>query len=111
MGSISSYFRAISDPTRQKILLLLEERERSVGELVSEFSLCQPTISRHLNVLKQAGLVGARREGQQVYYSLDCSTIRQCCTAYFSRFSCCSDFFLSPLKETSFREGGEPDAS
>ncbi|MHB0975823.1 MAG: ArsR/SmtB family transcription factor [Candidatus Aquicultorales bacterium] len=90
---IAEFFRAISDPTRQSILLLLEEREMSVGELVAEFSLSQPTISRHLNVLKQAGLVASRRDGQQVYYSLISSNIRQCCTSYFSRFNCCSDFF------------------
>lgn len=107
MAKTEALFRAISDPTRQKILLLLEEKERCVGELVSEFSLSQPTVSRHLNVLKQAGLVTDRREGQQVYYSLDCCNIRRCCTDYFSKFSCCSDIFPNPDKTGRQCEGGE----
>jgi len=83
----------MSDETRQKILLLLEERERCVSELVQEFDLSQPTISRHLGVLKRAGLVNARREGQQVYYSLNSKGIRDCCVHFFGCFKVCACFF------------------
>jgi len=88
-----AFFRAISDETRQRILLLLEERERCVSELVEEFDLSQPTISRHLAVLKNAGLVKSRREGQNVYYSLNEEWLRCCCADFFCCFSCCAPFF------------------
>ncbi|MDE3069916.1 MAG: winged helix-turn-helix transcriptional regulator [Acidobacteriota bacterium] len=83
-------FQAISHEVRQRLLVLLQERERSVGELVEEFELSQPTISRHLGVLKRAGFVKDRRAGQQVFYSLDEEGIRTCCVEFFSRFQCCA---------------------
>lgn len=55
---------AIADPTRRRIVELLAERERSSGELVAEFDLSAPAISQHLNVLRAAGLVTTRVEGQ-----------------------------------------------
>lgn len=87
------FFQAMSDQTRQKILLLLEKKDRNVSELVKEFNLSQPTISRHLLVLKQADLVSSRREGQQVYYSLNKDWMKNCCACYFGSFECCADFF------------------
>ena len=64
-------FKALSDPTRREILRLLGERDRTAGELVGQFSVSQPAISRHLAVLRGAGLVRATRAGQSVVYSLD----------------------------------------
>jgi DNA-binding transcriptional ArsR family regulator len=55
---------AIADPTRRRIVELLAVRERTAGELVAEFSLSAPAISQHLKVLRQAGLVTVRAEGQ-----------------------------------------------
>ena len=55
---------AIADPTRRRIVELLAERERTAGELVAEFDLSAPAISQHLNVLREAGLVTTRAEGQ-----------------------------------------------
>jgi len=71
-----SAFKALSDATRREILRLLAQRPRTVGEVVERFSLSQPAISRHLAVLRQAGLVAARREGQSVVYTLD-TTVMQ----------------------------------
>ena len=71
-----SAFKALSDPTRREILRLLGRREMSVGEIVDHFSMSQPSISRHLAVLRSAGLVTARREGQNVVYGLD-TTVMQ----------------------------------
>ena len=84
------FFQAVSHDVRQRILMLLQERERSVGELVAEFDLSQPTISRHLAVLKRAGLVRDRRAGQQVFYALNEEGIRTCLVEFFSRFRCCA---------------------
>ena len=55
---------AIADPTRRRIVELLAARERTAGELVAEFYLSAPAISQHLNVLREAGLVTTRAEGQ-----------------------------------------------
>jgi ArsR family transcriptional regulator, arsenate/arsenite/antimonite-responsive transcriptional repressor len=71
-----SAFKALSDPTRREILRLLGRGEMSVGEIVDRFAMSQPSISRHLAVLRAAGLVTARREGQNVVYVLD-TTVMQ----------------------------------
>jgi DNA-binding transcriptional ArsR family regulator len=55
---------AIADPTRRRIVELLAERDRTAGELVNEFDVSAPAISQHLNVLREAGLVTTRAEGQ-----------------------------------------------
>jgi DNA-binding transcriptional ArsR family regulator len=55
---------AIADPTRRRIVELLAVRERTAGELVKEFDMSAPAISQHLNVLREAGLITTRAEGQ-----------------------------------------------
>ncbi len=55
---------AIADPTRRRIVELLAERDRTSGELVDEFDVSAPAISQHLNVLREAGLVTTRADGQ-----------------------------------------------
>lgn len=62
---------AIADPTRRRIVELLALRERTAGELVEEFDLSAPAISQHLNVLREAGLVVTRAEGQSRIQSLN----------------------------------------
>ena len=71
-----SAFKALSDPTRREILRLLSERDLTVNEIVAEFGLSQPAISRHLGVLRAAGLVTALRQGQNVLYSLDTTVVQ-----------------------------------
>lgn len=62
---------AIADPTRRRIVELLAQRERTTGELVEEFDISAPAISQHLNVLRTAGLVVTRAEGQTRIQSLN----------------------------------------
>ena len=62
---------AIADPTRRRIVELLAVRDRTAGELVEEFDLSAPAISQHLNVLREAGLVVTRAEGQKRIQSLN----------------------------------------
>jgi DNA-binding transcriptional ArsR family regulator len=62
---------AIADPTRRRIVELLAVRERTAGELVQEFEMTAPAISQHLNVLREAGLVTTRAEGQSRIQSLN----------------------------------------
>ena len=64
-------FKAIADPTRREILRLLRHGERTAGELARHFDMAKPSVSHHFSVLKQADLIMARREGQQIYYSLN----------------------------------------
>lgn len=63
--------QAIADPTRRRIVELLAVRERTAGELVEAFDLSAPAISQHLNVLREAGLVKTRAEGQSRIQALD----------------------------------------
>ena len=64
-------FAAIADPTRREILALLRRGEQPAGALVEALALPQPNVSKHLRVLKQAGLVRIRIEGPRRFYSLD----------------------------------------
>ena len=70
MTPIAETFEVVAEPTRRRILDLLVERERSVGELVESLSISQPGVSKHLRVLKDAGLVQVRREAQRRWYGL-----------------------------------------
>jgi len=66
----SGVFRALADPTRRQILQDLRAGELAAGEIVARFKISGPSISRHLTVLKAAGLVTERREANRIYYSL-----------------------------------------
>ena len=64
-------FKALNDQTRRDILELLKKRDMTAGEIADEFSFSKPTISHHLDLLKQAGLVESLKQGQFIYYSLN----------------------------------------
>ncbi len=100
MADFCRMFQAIADDHRQRILFLLEEHERCVGELVDRFPLSQSAVSKHLAVLKNAGLVDNRRSGQQVIYSLNRQNLQDFCRDYFSRFECCYSLFAQRNGET-----------
>lgn len=87
--TLSPALRALSDPTRLKIMLMLEGRRRTVGEIVRFFELSQPTISRHLQSLDDAGLVRREKEGQRVYYSLNAEKLGEVCLCLAASFPCC----------------------
>lgn len=67
---MSDPFDALAEPTRRRILDLLLERPRLVGELTDQLGLTQPGTSKHLRALREAGLVRARRDGQRRWYEL-----------------------------------------
>lgn len=67
----ASPFAVLSEPARRRILDLLRERPRSVGEITDALGLSQPGTSKHLRVLREAGLVGVRRDAQRRWYELD----------------------------------------
>jgi DNA-binding transcriptional ArsR family regulator len=80
------FCRALGDDTRQGILQMLLEGEKCVGDIVDAFSVSQPTISHHLSVLKQFGLVTSRKQGQQVFYAIDRSNVVECCGQLIAKF-------------------------
>jgi len=70
MVSMASAFQIVADPARRHILDVLTRGPRPVGELVAETGLSQPNTSRHLRVMRDAGLVDVRRNGRERVYSL-----------------------------------------
>lgn len=68
-------FKALRDPTRRRILEMLQERDLTVGEISAAFEMTMPSISYHLDLLKQAQLVSARKDGQFVTYSLETTVL------------------------------------
>lgn len=70
-------YRALSDPTRRRILQLLRKDELSAGELASHFTLSKPTLSKHFSVLKEADLIHGERHGTTIRYSLNVSVLEE----------------------------------
>ena len=78
-------FKALSDPTRRKILELLQEKSMNAGEIADYFHITKPSISHHLNILKNSGLIIEERCGQNRVYSLD-MTVFQDIMKWFMNF-------------------------
>ncbi len=88
---MTKVFKALADGTRQEILRLLEEHSYAVGEIVAKFDLSQPTISRHLSVLKEADLVIDQRRGQNVIYRLNDGALAASMRQFFGQFRSCQE--------------------
>ena len=69
-------FKALSDPTRRRILELLGKRDMTAGEIGEHFTQNKATLSHHLEVLRKAGLVDAERQGRNVLYRLDATVLQ-----------------------------------
>lgn len=85
MPNHNSVFKALSDPSRRKILQMLSERDMTAGEIAEQFEMTKPSISHHLNLLKQANLVLDERQGQTISYSLN-TTVFQEVLSFFLNF-------------------------
>ena len=72
-----SFFQALASPTRREIIRLLRWGSLAAGEIVEHFDIAQPSVSRHLDVLKRAEIVTAERRGTQVIYSLNLSVLQE----------------------------------
>ena len=75
-ATTSDTFNAIAEPRRRDILGYLAPRERAVGDIVVALGLAQPSVSKHLRVLRDVGLVDVRRDGRQVFYRTNAEGIR-----------------------------------
>jgi DNA-binding transcriptional ArsR family regulator len=69
--------RALADPTRREILRMLRGKDLAAGEIAARFEMTAPTVSHHLSVLKEAGLVQAVRDGRSVVYSIDTTVVQE----------------------------------
>jgi ArsR family transcriptional regulator, arsenate/arsenite/antimonite-responsive transcriptional repressor len=72
---MNQVFKALADPTRREILQLLGRGEKTAGELADRFDMTKPSVSHHFMVLKEADLIKSRREGQQIWYSLNTTVV------------------------------------
>jgi DNA-binding transcriptional ArsR family regulator len=70
-------FKALSDPTRRRVLQLLRERPMAAGELSEHFAVSKPTMSAHFSVLQEADLVEAERLGRSIVYRLKMSVLEE----------------------------------
>jgi DNA-binding transcriptional ArsR family regulator len=68
-------FRALNDPTRRQILEILREGDLTAGEIADRFEMTKPSISHHLDLLKQAELVSSEKRGQFICYSLNTTVL------------------------------------
>ena len=75
--SFQETFKALSDPTRREILQLLRQGALPAGEIAEHFNMTGATISHHLSVLKNAGLVDAERRGTDIYYEITLSVLEE----------------------------------
>lgn len=78
-------WNALADPTRRKILELLSKKDMTAGEIADNFNMAKPSISHHLGILRNAGLVGSIKKGQSVIYSIN-TTVVQDILRVFSNF-------------------------
>jgi len=77
MSDENSVFKALSDPSRRKILKMLKEGNLTAGEIAEQFEMSKPSISHHLNQLKRAGLILDERQGQNICYSLNTTVFQE----------------------------------
>jgi len=95
------FAKAIADETRQKIMKLTCCRWRSVSEIVEQLNVTQPTVSHHLALLRETGLVIFKEDGKQTYYQLNRNLVTVCCNQIVAKFS-------SELEPNSTCCTGEP---
>ena len=83
---MTTVFKALSDPTRRRVLQLLRERPLSAGELCEHFDVSKPTMSAHFAVLKEADLVHAEKAGKSVIYHLKLSVLEEALLGFAHSF-------------------------
>lgn len=81
------FAKALADETRQKIMNLVCCQWLSVNEIVEQIDVSQPTVSHHLAILREAGLVNGRDEGKQTFYSLNQECVAACCGQLMIKFA------------------------
>jgi len=83
---LNRVYRALSDPTRRRILELLRENDMTAGEIATQFDLAKPTLSGHFAVLREAGLIHGDRTGTSIKYRLNVSVLEEALWALLESF-------------------------
>ncbi len=83
---MNTLFKALNDPTRREILEMLKDGDLTAGEIADKFNISKPSISHHLDLLRQAELVTSVKEGQFIYYSLN-TTVMDEMLKWFVQFT------------------------
>lgn len=84
---MSKAFKALSDETRRTILQLLNQGDMSAGEISEHFNMSKPSISKHLDILREAELISSEKKGQFVIYSINTSVIQEVLGNFLNIFS------------------------
>lgn len=82
---MSDIWNALADPTRRKILDLLRKKDMTAGQIADQFLITKPSMSHHLNILRQAGLVDSEKQGQNVVYTIN-TTVFQDVISFTNQF-------------------------
>ena len=83
---MSLVFKALSDPTRRRVLELLKSRPMSAGDLADHFDVSKPTMSAHFAVLREAGLIASEKQGKSVVYELQMSVLEDALLTFARAF-------------------------
>ena len=83
---MASVFKALSDATRRKVLTMLKDGPLSAGDIAERFTFSKPTMSAHLSVLKEAGLVSTTKDGKRVIYHLQVSVLEDALLGFAEEF-------------------------
>lgn len=92
-----AFFQAMANETRREIIRLLKQKDMTAGEISSHFSISKPSISRHLDTLKNAGLIVPERKGNQILYAINITVLQEMAVEFLS---------LVQKKEESCHENG-----
>lgn len=80
---MNEVFKALADPTRRKILKMLKEKDLCAGDIADAFDMSKPSITHHLKILTQSGLILREKKGQNVYYSLNTTVFQEVIQWFF----------------------------
>ena len=84
---MNKVYKALSDPSRRKILEMLRKRDMTAGEIAEQFQMTKPSLSKHFNVLKKADLIQGVRQGTIINYCLNVSVLEEALWALMNRFN------------------------
>ena len=83
---MNTVYRALSDPTRRQILKLLREKDLTAGEIAEHFTMTKPSLSKHFNILRSAGLIQGEKSGVTITYHLNVSVLEEAIMALMEIF-------------------------
>lgn len=83
---MSKVFKALSDPTRREILKMLNNKDLNAGEIAKAFNMSKPSISKHLDILREAELISSEKKGQFIIYSLNTTVLQSTLSSFLDIF-------------------------